>query len=314
MTEETVTGQYRDLRIDRDGAIAVLRLTKPAKLNAVSEQNVNEIAAAFDKLNRDDSIRAVIMTGEGRGFCAGADISAGFEVPKTGDPGTGEGIQSDPGGMVALQIFRMQKPVIGAINGAAIGFGASVLLPMDYRIASSSAKFAFPFTRRAIAAESCSSWFLPRIVGIPTALSWMISGRTFAVQEAYDAGLVQEVVEPESLIARAKAVAHSFIDDTSPTSVGLVRHLLWNMIGENHPQTAHAYESRALVAAYRGADYEEGYKSFLEKRPPRFASRPAQDLAFIRQWRPSSPFDQAAYVCGAPDVSDHEQTLDPNAT
>jgi len=290
MTEDRMTGRYRDLRIERDGVIAVITLAKPDKLNAVSAQSIDEIEAAFDELDGDDSIRAVIMTGEGRGFCAGADISSGFEVPKTGDPATGEGIQSDPGGKVALRIYRMQKPVIAAVNGAAVGFGASVLLPMDYRIASKTAKFAFPFTKRAIVAESCSSWFLPRIVGMATALSWMISGKTFGVEEAHGAGLIQEVVEPDALIDRAKAVARSFTDETSPSSVGVVRRLLWAMAGENHPVTAHVYESRALVAAYRGPDYEEGYRSFLERRPPRFTSQPVRDLAFMREWWPTPTF------------------------
>jgi enoyl-CoA hydratase/carnithine racemase len=294
MMENGMTGRYRDLRIERDGGIAVLTLTKPDKLNAVSAQSIDEIEAAFDALDRDDGVRAVIMTGEGRGFCAGADISGGFEVPKTGDPATGEGIQSDPGGKVALRIYQMQKPVIAAINGAAVGFGASVLLPMDYRIASTTAKFAFPFTKRAIVAESCSSWFLPRIVGMATALSWMISGRTFSVGEAQGAGLVQEVVEPDTLIERAKAVARSFTDETSPSSVALVRRLLWEMAGENHPMAAHVYESRALVAAYRGSDYEEGFRSFLEKRPPRFISRPARDLAFLDEWWPAPAFEPPA--------------------
>lgn len=281
-----MTTTYSDLKVTREGAIAVLTFNRPHKLNAFTESGIIQAVDAFDELDRDDTVRAVIVTGEGRAFCAGADISDGFEVPKTGDPETGEGIQSDPGGKVALRLFRMQKPVIAAINGAAVGFGATVLLPMDYRIASSSAKFAYPFTRRAIVAESCSSWFLPRLVGIGTALSWMISGRTFSVEEAHAAGLIQEVVEPETLLDRARTVARMFTDETSPTSVAMVRRLLWTMLGANDPMTAHVLESRALVAAYRGADYEEGYRSFLEKRAPQFVSRPENDLAFTRTWWP----------------------------
>ena len=165
-----------------------------------------------------------------------------------------------------------------------------MLLPMDYRVASSTAKFSFPFTRRAIVAESCSSWFLPRLVGIATALSWMISGRMVAVEEAKAEGLVQEIVEPEDLIARARAIAASFIDETSPASVGLIRRLLWQMLGEDHPMRAHMFESMGLVAAYRGPDYDEGFRSFLEKRAPNFTSGPDRDLAFARGWFEEPPF------------------------
>lgn len=285
---------YHDLKIFRDGAIAILTLNRPHKLNAMTQSSIEEVVAAFDELDRDDTVRAVIVTGEGRAFCAGADISAGFDVPKGGDPATGEGIDPDPGGKAALRLFRMQKPVIAAINGAAVGFGATVLLPMDYRIASSSAKFAYPFTRRAIVAKSCASWFLPRLVGIATALSWMISGRTFSVEEAHSAGLVQEVVEPEALMQRARAVAATFTEETSPSSVGMVRRLLWTMLGADDPMTAHRFESRALVAAYRGPDYEEGYRSFLEKRRPQFNSRPQDELAFSQTWWPEPAFAQEA--------------------
>lgn len=281
---------YKDIRIERDGTVATLILSRPDKLNAVTADSIDEIEAAFDALDRDDAVRAIIVTGDGRAFCAGADISAGFEVPKTGDPSTGEGIQSDPGGRVALRLYRMQKPVIAAINGAAVGFGSSVLLPMDYRIASTNARFGFPFTRRAIVAESCSSWFLPRLVGIATAVSWMISGRVFAAQEAFEKGLVQELVEPEELLPRARELAREMTEGTSPSSVGLVRRLLWTMLGEAHPMRAHQLESRGLVAAYRGPDYEEGYRSFLEKREPRFTSSADRDLQFASGWWPEPPF------------------------
>ena len=275
---------YRDIRIEIEDRIATLTIARPAKLNAVTADTIDEIEAALDELDRDDAVRAIIVTGEGRAYCAGADISGGFEVPKTGDPETGRDIRPDPGGRVALRLFRMQKPVIAAVNGAAVGFGSSMLLPMDYRIAASTAKFAFPFTRRAIVAESCSSWFLPRLVGIATALSWMISGRMIPVEEAKAAGMVQEVVAPEDLIERARAVAASFIDETSPSSVGLIRRLLWQMLGEDHPMRAHMFESMGLVAAYRGPDYDEGFRSFLEKRAPRFASQPERDLSYARDW------------------------------
>ncbi|CAN7708415.1 enoyl-CoA hydratase-related protein [Aminobacter sp. LjRoot7] len=283
---------YQDIRVDREGVIAIITINRPAKLNAVTVHSIDEIEAALDQMDRDDGVRAVIMTGEGRAFCAGADISGGFEVPKTGDPSTGEGIQSDPGGRVALRLFRMQKPVIAAVNGPAVGFGSSVLLPMDYRIASTTAKFAFPFVKRAIVAESCSSWFLPRLVGIATALSWMISGRTFLAEEAKAAGMIQEIVEPDALMERARTVAHSFIAETSSSSVGLVRRLLWTMLGQDHPMQAHRLESRGLVAAYRGPDYEEGFKSFLEKRPPQFSSAPSRDLAFANSWWAEPGFEE----------------------
>lgn len=282
---------YRDVRIERQGRIATLTLARPTKLNAVTADTIDEIEAALDELDRDDSVRAIIVTGEGRAYCAGADISGGFEVPKTGDPATGRDIDRDPGGRVALRLFRMQKPVIAAVNGAAVGFGSSMLLPMDYRIAASTAKFSFPFARRAIVAESCSSWFLPRLVGIATALSWMLSGRMITVEEARAAGLVQEIVAPEELIERARAVAASFIDETSPSSIGVIRRLLWQMLGEAHPMRAHMFESMGLVAAYRGPDYDEGFRSFLEKRAPKFDSGPERDLLYTRDWFPEPDFD-----------------------
>ncbi len=281
---------YSDIRVERRETTAIVTLNRPHKLNAITQDTVAELVAALDEVDADDDVRALIVTGEGRAFCAGADISGGFEVPKTGDPATGEGIQPDPGGRVTLRLFRMQKPVIAAINGPAIGFGSSVLLPMDFRVASTAARFAFPFTKRAIVPESCSSWFLPRVVGIATALDWMMSGRTFPVDEAKKAGLVQEVVAPETLMTRAMEIATRFTEGTSPASVGLVRRLLWAMLGEAHPMTAHSLESRGLVAAYRAADYDEGFRSFLEKRAPRFVSRPHQDLAYAEQWLPEPPF------------------------
>jgi enoyl-CoA hydratase/carnithine racemase len=188
----------------------------------------------------------------------------------------------------------MVKPVIAAVNGAAVGFGASLLLPMDWRIAAEGASFAFPFARRAIGPESCASWFLPRLVGVPVALNWLMTGRRLPVEEALARGLVQEVVAPEDLVDHAVEVAQSYTEATSPFAVGLARRLAWSMLGADHPMTAHKLESRGLVAAFNGVDSEEGWKSFLEKRPPEFRSRPHADLAFAEGWWPEPPFAGAA--------------------
>ena len=270
--------------VSQDGPVATITFNRPDKLNAVTRQTIEEFVVALSQVDTDDSVRAVIVTGSGRAFCAGADVSAGFGLSITGDPATGVGIDHDPGGLATLRLFEMNKPVIGAVNGPAVGFGATVLLPMDYRLTTGAARFAFPFSRRAILPESCSSWFLPRLVGISTALRWMLPGATFDAAEALRGGLVQEIAEPEILLDRAREIANDMISGTSPLSIALTRKLLWNMLGADHPMRAHALESRGLVACLTGMDSEEGWKSFLEKRPPEFRSSPSRDMQFTNSW------------------------------
>ena len=270
--------------VSRDGPIATITFNRPEKLNAVTRQTIEEFIVALSSVDNDDSVRAVIVTGTGRAFCAGADVSAGFGLSITGNPATGEGVDHDPGGLATLRLFDMSKPVIGAVNGPAVGFGATVLLPMDCRVTTDAARFAFPFPRRAILPESCSSWFLPRLVGISTALRWMLPGATFDAAEALRGGMVQEIVTPDLLLTRARDIAMEMISDTSPLSVALTRKLLWHMLGADHPMRAHALESRGLVACLTGTDSAEGWKSFLEKRKPEFRSSPSRDMEFTTSW------------------------------
>jgi enoyl-CoA hydratase/carnithine racemase len=262
-----MTQHFSDLRYEVEDGIATITIARPAKLNAVTMESIAQIGRAFVLADGDDAVRAVIITGEGRAFCAGADLSGGFGLPTEGDPATGEGIAPDPGGQATLRIFAMRKPVIAAVNGPAVGFGATVLLPADCRIASRSAKFAFPFVRRGIVPDGCSSWFLPRLVGPAQALDWMLSGRTFPVEEALAGGLISEIVADEDLIPRARALARGMTEGTAPVSVAVARRLVWTMLGARHPAEAHALESRALAATLR-RDGAEGAAAFMERRPP----------------------------------------------
>jgi enoyl-CoA hydratase/carnithine racemase len=276
---------FEDLDYQVEANVATIAFNQPDKLNAARAGTYPELIAALDAADADDSVRAVIVTGRGRAFCAGTDLSGGFRLPKGGDPATGEGIPPDLGGTVTLRVFDMRKPVIGAINGPAVGFGATFLLPMDYRLASTTAKIGYVFARRGIVAESCSSWFLPRIVGIATALDWMLSGRIVEAPEALAKGLVSEVLPPEDLLPRATAIARELAENSAPGSMALNRQLLWRMLGADHPFEAHELESRAIAAALAMPDSTEGAKSFLEKRPPQFTGRVA-DTDFSKAWWP----------------------------
>lgn len=278
MTATTVS-----LRIE-DG-VATILLDGADRLNAMTNAAMVEFVAALDAADADDAVRVVLVTGAGRAFCAGTDLSTGFNLPTGGDPVTGEGVPADVGAKVVLRIFRMNKPVIGAINGAAVGFGGSVLLPMDIRVASSDARFGFVFTRRGIVAESCSSWFLPRIVGVPTATDWMMTGRMVGADEALRRGMVHEVVDPAKLMQRAHEIARDIIANTAPVSVATTRRLLWTMLGAPHPAVAHAYESRGLVAAMELPDLHEAVDAFKGKRLPHFTGL-VSDNDLASKWWP----------------------------
>jgi enoyl-CoA hydratase/carnithine racemase len=274
---------YEDLDYSVEARIATIAFNRPDKLNAARTDTHEQLISALEAADGDENVRAVIVTGRGRAFCAGTELSGGFGLPKGGDPATGEGTPADLGGRVTLRLFEMRKPVIGAVNGPAVGFGATFLLPMDYRIASETARFGFVFARRGIVAESCSSWFLPRLVGISRALDWMLTGRVFDAAEALSGGLVSEVLPPDALLERATAIARDIADNTAPASVALNRQLLWRMLGADHPLEAHRLESRAIAATLGMADAAEGAKSFLEKRPPNFTGR-VSDTAFTGVW------------------------------
>ena len=260
--------------------IATITLNRPDKLNAFTGVMMKELIAAFDKADADDDVRVVIVTGAGRGFCAGADLSAGGETFNDGSLSTDAAtkFRRDGGGTVTLRIFAMHKPVIGAINGPAVGIGATMTLPMDIRLASEAAKIGFVFTRRGIVPEACSSWFLPRLVGIAQAQEWVMTGRVFSAQEALAGGLVRSVHPAGELLDAARTLAKEIIDNTAPVSVALARQMMWRMLGASHPMEAHRVDSRGIQIRGRSNDVKEGVMSFLEKRPAKFVDRVSSDV------------------------------------
>jgi enoyl-CoA hydratase/carnithine racemase len=290
---------YKEIAYDVADNIATLTLHRPDKLNAFTGVMMAEMIDAFDKADADDAVRVVIVTGAGRAFCAGADLSAGAKTfdyaarsdrpEKAGAETNGEVDWSseavrDGGGRLTLRIFESKKPVIGAINGAAVGVGATMQLPMDIRIASETARFGFVFARRGIVPEACSSWFLPRLVGISKAMEWCATGRVFDAHEALAGGLVSKVVKPEVLLETARTLAREIADNTAPVSIALTRQMLWRMLGADHPMEAHKIDSRAIFARGRQGDAREGVVSFLEKRPARFPDRVSKDMPVFYPW------------------------------
>ncbi len=264
--------------------IATITLDRPDQLNAFTGTMMREVIDAFDRVDADDDVRVVIVTGAGRGFCAGADLSGGGETFSRGGSDVipaDVGIPRDGGGLVSLRIFDCKKPVIGAINGAAVGVGVTMTLPMDIRLASEHAKFGFVFARRGIVPEACSSWFLPRLVGISQAAEWCYSGRVFPAAEALAGGLVRSVHPADELLPAARAIATEIAENTSAVSVALTRQMLWRMLGADHPMEAHKVDSRGILARGRAADAREGVTSFLEKRAPHFPDRVSADLPDI---------------------------------
>lgn len=277
-----------------EDGVALVTLNRPDKLNAFNTQMMKDLIAVFDETDGDDDVRAVIVTGAGRAFCAGADLSAGaatFDYDARGGEDRAarapEGVQRDGGGLVTLRIFDSLKPVISACNGAAVGVGVTMQLAMDIRLASTDARYGFVFARRGINPEACSSWFLPRLVGVQTALEWCYTGRLFPAQEAHEKGLVRSVHAPEDLLPAAKAIAREIADNTAPVSVAITRQLIWRMAGAAHPMEAHKADSRGILARGKSADAREGVTSFLEKRPPRYPDRVSKDLPDIwPHWQP----------------------------
>jgi enoyl-CoA hydratase/carnithine racemase len=263
--------------------IATITLNRPDKLNAFTGVMMKELIAAFDKADADDDVRVVIVTGAGRGFCAGADLSAGGDTFNDGSLSTDAAtkFRRDGGGTVTLRIFAMHKPVIGAINGPAVGIGATMTLPMDFRLASDAAKIGFVFTRRGIVPEACSSWFLPRLVGIAQAQEWVMTGRVFRADEALAGGLVRSVHPAGELLDAARTLAKEIIDNSAPVSVALARQMMWRMLGASHPMEAHRVDSRGIQIRGRSNDVKEGVMSFLEKRPAKFVDRVSSDVPDI---------------------------------
>ncbi len=283
---------YEEILYEVEDAVLTITLNRPDKLNAFTRTMLAELLDALDLADADDDIRAIVFTGAGRAFCAGADLSAGadtFDADKR--PDRDSGLNRDGGGLLTLRLYECRKPLIAAVNGAAVGVGATMQLPMDIRIASDQARYGFVFARRGIVPEACSSWFLPRIVGISQALAWCYSGRVFPAEEALAGGLVSEVVPADALLARARAIAGEIASETSAVSVTLIRHMMWRMLGADHPMEAHKLDSRGVYYCGRGPDAKEGVASFLEKRAPRFPGRVSADLPPFFPWWEEREFE-----------------------
>ena len=284
---------YEDIDCQTTDGVMTITLNRADKLNALSRPMRHSLLVAFDQADADDDVRAVIVTGAGRAFCAGADLSKGaetFDYEKRGEL-RDDGLNRDGGGLVTLRIYASKKPVIAAINGPAVGFGATMTLPMDIRLASSAARIGFVFTRRGVVPEACSSWFLPRLVGISQALQWTISGRIFSAEEAQAGGLVSEVLSPDNLLPRAQEIAAEIAQNTSAVSVAMTRQMIWQMLGEAHPMAAHRVESRAMQQMGQMADAREGIQSFLQKRPPEFPLRVNTDMPAVYPWQAAPEFE-----------------------
>ncbi|WP_439672516.1 Enoyl-CoA hydratase/carnithine racemase [Cupriavidus necator] len=286
------TPSFETLRYAVADGVATITLHRPDQLNAFTAQMMHELIAAFDATDADDNVRAVIVTGSGRAFCAGADLSGGsstfdFEKRYGASP---DSAHRDGGGRVSLRIFRSLKPVIAAVNGAAVGVGVTMQLPMDIRLASTDAKFGFVFARRGITPEAASSWFLSRVVGISTALEWCYTGRVFSAQEAHERGLVRSLHAPEDLLPAAQAIAREIAANAAPVSVAISRQLIWRMAGVSHPMEAHKLDSRAIQSRGRSADVKEGVSAFLEKRPAAFPETVSHDMPDFFDWTSEPPF------------------------
>ena len=276
---------YAEIRYEVAERVATVTLNRPDKLNAFTRVMREELIDALAQADADDEVRALIVTGAGRAFCAGADLSAGSA---TFDYARRDGLSAethrDGGGQVTLRIFEMKKPVIAAVNGPAVGIGATMQLPMDVRLASSAARFGLVFTRRGIVPEACSSWFLPRLVGIGQALEWTLTGRVFGAEEALAGGLVQRVLAPEALMPAARALAREIAEHTAPVAVALARQMMWRMLGADHPMEAHKLDSRAIFELGRSPDVAEGIAAFRQKRAPRFGMRVSRDMPPFYPW------------------------------
>lgn len=268
---------HEQILTDASDGVLTITLNRPDRLNAWTAQMGQELRTAFDRADTDDEVRAIVVTGAGRGFCAGADLASGadtFDYRKH----ESAGVARDNGGEFTLRVFESTKPVIAAINGPAVGVGATMTLPMDVRLAAEDARMGFVFARRGIIPEACSSWFLPRIVGISRAMEWVSTGRVFSAREALDGGLVRSLHPKRELLDAARALAREIAENAAPVSVALARQLMWRMLGAEHPMLAHRADSRGMLARGQSADAVEGITAFLEKRPASFPDRVSEGL------------------------------------
>jgi len=279
MTQES---SYEAIRYEVQDGVLTITLNRPERLNAFNGQMAAEMMEAFDRADGDDNIRAIILTGEGRGFCAGADLSSGGDTFARSN----EDLEAyrDGGGVLSLRIYALRKPIIAAINGPAVGVGITMTLPMDVRLASTEARMGFVFVRRGMVPEACSSYFLPRLVGMGRASEWTLTGRVFPASEALEAGLVNRVLPPEDLLPAARELASEIVANTSPVSVTLTRHMLWKALDAESPMAAHRVESKGIYTRGRSADAREGVVSFLEKRPAEFPLKVSADMPSYFPW------------------------------
>ena len=276
---------YKTILYDVADGVLTITLNRPEALNAFNRDMMNEMIDAFDRADADDDVRAIIVTGAGRAFCAGADLASGgdtFNADARSDRESG--LNRDGGGLLTLRIYECNKPVIAAVNGPAVGVGVTMTLPMDIRIASDNAKFGFVFARRGIVPEACSSYFLPRVVGINQALEWCYTGRVFPAQEALDGGLVRSLHGKDDLLDVARGIAREIADNTSAISVSLIRHMMWRTLGADHPMEGHKLDSRGIYYLGKSAEAKEGVESFLEKRPARFPGKVSKDMPEFFPW------------------------------
>jgi enoyl-CoA hydratase/carnithine racemase len=281
---------YQTLLTDLDRGVFTVTLNRPDRLNALSREMGAELIDVIDRADRDDDVRAVIVTGAGRGFCAGADLGSGGGSFDRGEDAARRA-HRDEGGLITLRLFDSTKPWIAAINGPAVGVGITMTLAMDVRLCSRSARFGFVFARRGIVPEACSAWFLPRVVGIGRAMEWVATGRVFGADEALAGGLVTRVLDDDGLLPAAREIAREIADHTSGISVALSRQMLWKLLGADHPMEAHRLDSAGVQATGRSADAYEGVRSFLEKRPPRFTLKVSRDMPMYYPWWSERDFE-----------------------
>jgi enoyl-CoA hydratase/carnithine racemase len=273
---------FEQIKAELAERILTITLDRPERLNAWTQRMAGELIEAFDRADADDEVGAIIITGAGRGFCAGADLAGGGETFDYRRRGVEAEQPEDNGGQFTLRVFSSLKPVIAAINGPAVGVGATMTLPMDVRLAAEDARMGFVFARRGIVPEACSSWFLPRVVGISQAMEWVATGRVFSAQEALQAGLVRSLHPADQLLGAARELAREIVENAAPVSVALARRMLWRMLGAEHPMIAHRADSRAMFHRGQSADAVEGVTSFLEKRPAHFSDRVSEGLPDIQ--------------------------------
>ena len=277
---------FEQITTDLTERVLTITLNRPERLNAWTAQMGSELIEAFDRADADDEVRAVIVTGAGRGFCAGADLASGGETfdYRARERAEAGAVPRDNGGQFTLRVFRSTKPVIAAINGPAVGVGATMTLPMDIRLAADDARIGFVFARRGIIPEACSSWFLPRVVGISRAMEWVSTGRVFSAQEGLEGGLLRSLHPAGELLDAAHALAREIAENTAPVSVALARQLMWRMLGAEHPMLAHRADSRGMFARGQSADAVEGITAFLEKRAASFPDRVSDGLPEVMPW------------------------------